>query len=61
MRYADLHHALQLNEGQLDVSIDENSVKLSAGETVYIPMGLAFSIRVGIRFAQAYIFSNGGG
>ena len=41
--------------------IDGSKTVLATGETVYIPKGSSFSIRIASRFARAYVFANGGG
>ena len=60
-QFAEVHHAVQPVEGQLEVVIDRASTTLNAFETAYIPKGSSFSIKFASRFAQAYIFASGGG
>lgn len=59
--FANVHHALQIADGQIELTIDGNKTVLATGETVYIPRGSSFSIRIASRFARAYVFANGGG
>ena len=60
-RFAEVHHALQPVEGQIEINVDGCSTTLNPFETVYIPKGSSFSIGFVTRFAQAYIFASGGG
>lgn len=61
MSFANVHHALQIADGQIEVTIDENKTVLATGETLYIPKGSKFSLRIASRYARAYVFANGGG
>lgn len=61
MSFANVHHALQVADGQFEVAIDGNKTLLATGETLYIPKGSQFSLRIASRYGRAYVFANGGG
>lgn len=61
MSFASVHHALQVADGQIEVVVDGTHTVLATGETLYIPKGSKFSLRIASRYARAYVFANGGG
>lgn len=61
LRFQDVHHAVQVTEGQLSITIDGQKTLLQAGETVYLPKQSVFNISFASRFAKAYVFASGAG
>lgn len=61
MRFTDVHHALHVVDGELEITIDGSTTTLKPFETVYIPKGSDFRLRIASRYAKAYTFASGGG
>ena len=61
LSFANVHHALHVASGELEITVDGTSQTLKAYETVYIPKGSVFSIAMASKFTMAYVFANGGG
>jgi quercetin dioxygenase-like cupin family protein len=61
LSFSTVHHAFFVVDGKVEAVVDGHPVTLHAGELVYVPKGLKFSLEVLSRFARFYAFSNGGG
>ena len=61
IRFAEVHHCVQVVDGYLDFTVDGSTARLAGGETLFIPAGTEFSFKFASNLAKAYVFSNGGG
>ncbi|KAK5046896.1 hypothetical protein LTR84_007250 [Exophiala bonariae] len=60
-RFANVHHAIQVVDGQLGLTIGDQEATLNVGETAYIPKTTSFSMRVRSRYIKFYVFISGNG
>ena len=61
LNFSTVHHAFFVVDGKVEANVDGHSTTLHAGELVYVPKGLKFSLEIRSRFARFYSFSNGVG
>nr|OQO16502.1 hypothetical protein B0A51_15979 [Rachicladosporium sp. CCFEE 5018] len=62
LAFDHVHHAFLVVEGGLQVHVGNSKpAHLYAGELVFVPKGIEFSIAAGSRFASFYAFANGPG
>lgn len=61
MKFKDTHHAFQTTDGVLKLVIEGKDTLASAGDTVFVPAGTAFSLEAETSYAKGYVFANGGG
>ncbi|KAJ9608055.1 hypothetical protein H2200_007043 [Cladophialophora chaetospira] len=62
LQFSDVHHAFQVADGVIEFAVSgEDKANLHVGETIYIPKGTSFGLKIKSRFAKAYVFVSGGG
>ena len=61
LRFETVHHAVYVVDGSLKLEVDGKSEMATAGETVFVPAGLSWSVNVESKYARWYVFANGGG
>lgn len=61
--FHDAHHAFQVADGSVTFTLNSGSesATLNVGETIYIPRGTSFSIKIKTRYAKVYAFISGAG
>lgn len=57
--FTHVHHAIQVVDGQLQLTMGDQEAALNVGETAYIPKGTSFSLRLRSRHTKFYIFASG--
>lgn len=60
-QFNSVHHAIQVTDGQLELTIGGQQTTLNAGETAYIPKATSFSFHILSRYVKLYIFISGDG
>lgn len=60
-RFANVHHAIQVVDGQLGLAIGDQEAVLHVGETAYIPKTTSFSMGFQSRYTKFYVFISGMG
>lgn len=60
-QFNNVHHAVQVADGLLELKIADEQATLAAGETSYIPKAISFSLRIRSRYAKLYFFISGSG
>ncbi|KEF58625.1 uncharacterized protein A1O9_06551 [Exophiala aquamarina CBS 119918] len=60
-QFSSVHHAIQVADGHLELTIGDQQANLSAGETAYIPKTTSFSLRIVSRYIKFYTFVSGNG
>ncbi|KAM3078581.1 hypothetical protein ACMFMG_006451 [Clarireedia jacksonii] len=59
--FAETHHAIFVVEGTVEVVVGEEKVRVTAGETSFVPAGCRWRVGFGSRWGRVYVFANGGG
>jgi len=60
-QFNGVHHAIQVVDGKLELTIGGQNATLNAGETAYIPKATSFSLQILSRYAKIYTFVSGSG